>query len=172
MLQRVGLAQALMGDPDVVVLDEPMSGLDPMGRREVRDLIFELRDQGKTVFFSTHILSDATRLCDRVAILVRGQLRDVGPLGALLDPKVHRVEVAWTAPSEQLARLRAVTTGSHEETSEGHVFRTDASEAARAFVQAVVMAGGEILQLTPHRQTLEELFVSEAARDDAQAGVR
>ncbi len=93
MLQRLGLAQALVNDPELVVLDEPMSGLDPIGRKEIRDLIAQLRSDGKTVFFSTHILSDVEMLCDRCAILVRGQLRDVGPLDRLLSPKLLHTEV-------------------------------------------------------------------------------
>jgi ABC-2 type transport system ATP-binding protein len=161
MLQRAGLAQALMGDPELVVLDEPMSGLDPIGRKEVRDLILDLRAAGKTVFFSTHILSDATMLCDRVAIIVQGRLRDVGPLGQLLSPQVRRVEVVWRAPEEGQSGLREHE-GEHETTSEGEVMRTDREEVAQAFIAAVVAAGGEVLQVTPQRQTLEELFVEDA----------
>ena len=85
MLQRVGLAQAMMGDPDLLVLDEPMSGLDPIGRKEVRDLIAEQRDRGKTIFFSTHILPDVEQLCDRVAIIVRGAVRRVGALDEMRE---------------------------------------------------------------------------------------
>jgi ABC-2 type transport system ATP-binding protein len=161
MLQRAGLAQALMGDPELVVLDEPMSGLDPIGRKEVRDLILELRAAGKTVFFSTHILSDATMLCDRVAIIVQGRLRDVGPLGELLSPQVRRVEVVWRADPEKCAALREHA-GEHETTSEGEVMRTENEDVAQAFVAAVVAAGGQVVQVTPHRQTLEELFVADA----------
>lgn len=161
MMQRAGLAQALMGSPELVVLDEPMSGLDPLGRKEVRDLIFELRDRGTTVFFSTHILNDATMLCDRVAIVVRGELRDVGPLGDLLDPVVKSVDVVWTAPDLVKARLREHG-GEHEATSEGEVMRTTDPIQAQAFIRAVVDAGGELIQVHRHRQSLEELFVSEA----------
>jgi ABC-2 type transport system ATP-binding protein len=168
MLQRAGLAQALMGDPDLVVLDEPMSGLDPLGRKEVRDLIFELRDQGKTVFFCTHILADASRLCDRVAIIVRGKLRDVGPLGELLDPRVDSVDIVWEHDEEeQRARLRAHE-GEHRATSEGEVLTVAGQAEADAFVAAVVGAGGHVRQLLPHRQGLEDLFVSEAAKEDPE----
>jgi ABC-2 type transport system ATP-binding protein len=162
MLQRAGLAQALMGDPELVVLDEPMSGLDPIGRKEVRDLLLELKEQGKTVFFSTHILSDATMLCDRVAIIVRGKLRDVGPLGELLSPQVRRVEVVWRPANGETAALREHA-GQHETTSEGEVMRTDDPEVANAFIEAVVKAGGTVVQVTPQRQTLEELFVQDAS---------
>ena len=170
MLQRAGLAQALMGDPDLVVLDEPMSGLDPLGRKEVRDLIFELRDQGKTVFFSTHILADATMLCDRVAIIVRGRLRDVGPLGELLSPKIQSIDVVWRADAEPVRTRLREHAGEHETTSEGEVMRTDDSDLADAFIKAVVSEGGSILQVSPHRQSLEELFVHEAQHDDEPGG--
>lgn len=166
MLQRAGLAQALMGDPELVVLDEPMSGLDPLGRKEVRDLILELRDRGKTVFFSTHILSDATMLCDRVAIIVRGRLRDVGRLGELLNPRVQSVEVMWEAEASVAAGLRALA-GVHEEKAEGNIFRTERADAADAFVKAVIEGEGRILQVQRHRQSLEELFVSEVAAGEA-----
>src|SRR5438067_8247385 len=93
MLQRAGIAQAILHDPKVVFLDEPMSGLDPMGRREVRSLIEELKEEGKTVFFSTHILSDAEALCDRVAVLHKGQLRAVGAVSALTASASNKVEL-------------------------------------------------------------------------------
>ena len=93
MLQRIGLAQALVGDPELVVLDEPMSGLDPIGRKEIRDLIVSLKAEGRTVFFSTHILPDAELICDRCAIVVGGTLRDVGPLDALLNPRLLHTEI-------------------------------------------------------------------------------
>ncbi|PYX85760.1 MAG: ABC transporter [Acidobacteria bacterium] len=95
MLQRVGIAQAILHDPKVVFLDEPMSGLDPMGRREVRDLIEQLKKEGKTVFFSTHILSDAEALCDRVAIIHLGELRGVGVVADLTSSMQDRVEIVW-----------------------------------------------------------------------------
>jgi len=164
MMQRAGLAQALRGQPDRVVFDEPMSGLDPIGRKMVRELMLELRDQGTTVFFSTHILGDASMICDRVGILVQGTLRDVGPLGALLSPKVHHVDVVWRLDdAAAAAELRAAATaGRHQPTSEGEVYVAPDPDDAHAFVAAVVGAGGRVLQVTPHRQTLEELFVAEA----------
>jgi ABC-2 type transport system ATP-binding protein len=167
MLQRAGLAQALMGEPDVVVLDEPMSGLDPIGRKEVADLVLELRDRGTTVFFSTHILGDATRLCDRVGIIVKGKLRDVGPLGELLDPKIDSVDVIWEAADEEVAARLREHPGRHRATSEGQVLTVADEAAADAFVAAVVTAGGRVRQILAHRQSLEELFVAEAAKEDA-----
>ncbi|MGB7642499.1 MAG: ABC transporter ATP-binding protein, partial [Terriglobales bacterium] len=99
MLQRVGLAQAILHDPKVVFLDEPMSGLDPLGRREVREMIQQMRNEGKTVFFSTHILSDAEALCDRVAIIYQGELRGVGAVAQLTSQARRRVEIIFCAPS-------------------------------------------------------------------------
>src|SRR5437588_3675425 len=93
MVQRLGLAQALVGDPETVILDEPMSGLDPIGRKDVRDLILGLRAEGRTVLFSTHILSDVEAICDRVAIMVDGRLTDCGSLSELLSPGVRSVEI-------------------------------------------------------------------------------
>src|SRR5690242_15334396 len=95
MLQRVGIAQAVLHEPEIVFLDEPMSGLDPLGRREVRDFIQSLNREGKTIFFSTHILSDAEALCDRVAVLHRGELRGVGVVAELVSQKHGQVEVVW-----------------------------------------------------------------------------
>ena len=162
MLQRVGLAQALLGDPDLVILDEPMSGLDPIGRRQVRELMLELRDRGKTVFFSTHILADADLLCDRVAIIVKGKLRDVGPLGELLSPKVLRVEVLWAGSGEPRERLLADFPGDHRSHSEGELFVAASEAEAAAFVAALLAAGARLIRVTPQRETLEELFVREA----------
>src|SRR5262249_8625661 len=99
MLQRAGLEQALMNDPELVVLDEPMSGLDPIGRKEVRDLILELRDQGKTVFFSTHILSDVEAITDRVAIIARGQLQALGTPAELVSRSLQGFEITVRLPA-------------------------------------------------------------------------
>jgi ABC-2 type transport system ATP-binding protein len=164
MLQRVGLAQALMGDPELVVLDEPMSGLDPIGRREVRELILELRAQGKTVFFSTHILADANLLCDRVGIIVKGKLRDVGPLGALLSPKVLQIEVLWQGSEDLRGELRAAFArdDGHQTSSEGQIFVAREQAELDRFVAAVIAGGGEISSVTPQRETLEELFVRDS----------
>ena len=170
MLQRAGLAQALMGDPDLIVLDEPMSGLDPIGRKEVRDIILSLRARGKTVFFSTHILSDATLLCDRVAILVGGELRDTGPLGTLLDPQVDAVEVLWQGDDSLAARIEAGV-GTHERTSEGRLARVADLEQANTVIARVVEGGGRVLHAIPHRESLEDLFVHEAQRPTPRAGV-
>ena len=106
MLQRVGIAQAIIGDPKVVFLDEPMSGLDPIGRREVRNLILQLKREGKTIFFSTHILNDVETLCDRIAILNRGMVIGSGTLNELFDQEVSHMEVVTSGiPADRLREL-------------------------------------------------------------------
>ncbi len=109
MLQRVGIAQAVLHEPEVVFLDEPMSGLDPIGRREMRDFIQGLNDEGKTIFFSTHILSDAEALCDRVAVLNQGELRGTGVVADLIAANRGRMEIIWQgdASVEAIERLGA-----------------------------------------------------------------
>ncbi len=157
MQQRLGIAQALVSDPAFVVLDEPMSGLDPIGRKEVRDLMLELKRRGKTVFFSTHILPDVETLCDRVGIILGGRLRDVGRLGELLSARVRSIELTAVVPDgarEALARGRAIARDGATLTV---VF--DDQGAADAAVRAVVAADGRVVSLTPDRETLEDFFL-------------
>src|SRR5947208_15862669 len=117
MLQRVGLAQAILHDPKIVILDEPMSGLDPVGRREVRDIILELKRDGKTVMFSTHILSDAEMLCDRVGVIVGGKLRGMGAPEQLVDVKTQGMEILFELPdgglSAEKIRVKAARSGAN-----------------------------------------------------------
>jgi ABC-2 type transport system ATP-binding protein len=156
MQQRLGIAQALVGDPAFVVLDEPMSGLDPVGRREMRDVILELKRRGKTVFFSTHILPDVEALCDRVGVIIGGKLRDVGKLDALLSESVRSVEAIFMG-----AGATGPFPGATLVAREGdRVVFTFADEAsADAAVRAVVAAGGRVASLTAHRETLEDFLM-------------
>ena len=157
MQQRLGIAQALVSEPALVVLDEPMSGLDPIGRREMRDLILELKRRGTTVFFSTHILPDVETLCDRVGVIVQGRLRDVGRLGELLSARVKSVELTADLPADRRAALGAGRVISQEREQVTVVF--DDPGAADAAVAAVLAAGGRLVALTPHRETLEDFFL-------------
>jgi len=162
MVQRLALAQALVGDPRIAILDEPMSGLDPIGRKDVRDLILQLRDEGRTVLFSTHILSDVEAICDRVGILVEGRLTDCGALADLVAPGARAVElVVENAPPDLVARLQQDGTRVlQRDRATVLTFRDEGR--ARAALSAAVSSGATIVSLTPHRRSLEELFVSRA----------
>jgi ABC-2 type transport system ATP-binding protein len=157
MVQRAGLAQALVNDPDLVILDEPMSGLDPIGRRLVRDLILGLRKAGKTVFFSTHILSDAEALCDRVGVLRGGRLVKVGALGELLRLDVAHMEVFVSGIEPGTPGLEGTR---HERVGDRLRLEVDERHLGRA-VAAVEAAGGRVLSVQPVRQTLEDYFLRE-----------
>jgi ABC-2 type transport system ATP-binding protein len=160
MLQRVGLAQSLVNDPEIVFLDEPMSGLDPVGRREVRDLIASLRDQGKTVFMCSHILSDIEVLCDRVAILKGGRLAQVGYLDELRqrpeDP--HQMEVLATG-ADAATLKQFLPEGVITPTPRGlRIEISDEHEIEKVLV-ALRKAGGKVISIQPIKQSLEELFL-------------
>jgi ABC-2 type transport system ATP-binding protein len=158
MLQRAGLAQALINDPEFVVLDEPMSGLDPMGRRLARNLILHLRDSGKTVLFSTHILSDAETLCDRVGVLRGGKLLRVGALGEMLRLDASHLEVWMTPGRANLVDFAGVLTSRMV----GDRVRLEIEETALArVVTAIEERGGHVLGVVPVRETLEDYFVRE-----------
>jgi ABC-2 type transport system ATP-binding protein len=169
MLQRVGIAQAIVHDPRLVLLDEPMSGLDPVGRREVRDLVQELHDEGKTIFFSTHILGDAETLCDRVAVLNKGELRGVGIVDDLVREVKGDVEVVWTG-TQAVAAIEALGTRSK---MAGDVLRAVLPEAKLdQALDALRQNGARLTSVTPVRATLEDYFLSRIgdASDVAKVG--
>jgi len=159
MIQRVGIAQALINDPEVVFLDEPMSGLDPIGRREVRDLILGLKAEGKTVFLSSHILNDIETLCDKVAILNRGRLVGAGLLRDLISREVSHVEIiVERANLEQLSRaLDPKLTASQVGTTVK--IELDAEAALTEVVTEIERVGGKIVSVNPVRQTMEDYFI-------------
>jgi ABC-2 type transport system ATP-binding protein len=169
MLQRVGIAQAILHDPKLVFFDEPMSGLDPMGRREVRDLMEQLKQEGKTVFFSTHILSDAEALCDRVAIIHQGELRGVGAVADLTSSVHGKVEIVWqgtTVPSS----LRALGGECHVT---GDTVRAVLSEANQdAAIEALRRERLRLTSVIPVRTSLEDYFVQKLQPAEAVAGVK
>jgi len=167
MLQRVGIAQAILHDPRVVFFDEPMSGLDPMGRREVRDLMVQLKREGKTVFFSTHILSDAEALCNRVAIINKGELQGVGTVAELTSSSVGRVELIWRGTSVPAA-LRAI---SAECDVTGDTVRAVIPESSQdAALEALRRDRLSLLSLTPVRTSLEDYFIQKLQPAQAMAG--
>ncbi len=163
MVQRAGLAQALMNDPALVILDEPMSGLDPVGRRLVRNLILDLRKSGRTVLFSTHILSDAETLCDRVAVLKAGRLVDVGPLDRILNLDVSHLEILLTGVGAALE-----IKGVRARQAVGERWKLEIDESALgATVSAIEQAGGRVLSVLPVRQSLEDYFFKEIEEKEA-----
>jgi len=166
MLQRAGIAQAILHDPKVVFLDEPMSGLDPMGRREVRNLIEQLKSAGKTVFFSTHILSDAEALCDRVAILHQGTLRGVGAVEELTSGIGAQVEVVWAGTSVPPA-LTGVGAESH---IAGDTVRALLPSAQQdAAIEALRQEKLRLIAITPVRVSLEDYFMAQLSEDRPDA---
>lgn len=164
MIQRIGVAQALVNDPDLVVLDEPMSGLDPMGRKDVRDIILDLKARGKTVFFSSHILQDVEMICDRVAIVIQGQLRSLGPLSSLLQGPSDKVEVTVKGLSEAAVTALSAFATAHHLLAEGASFVVNHASDVDAFIDRAHQAGGRIQSVTPQHLSLEDLFVAEARR--------
>ena len=160
MVQRVGIAQAIQHDPELVILDEPMSGLDPIGRREVRDLILSLRNAGTTVFFSSHILQDAEMLCDRVAILREGRLRSVGRLGELVSDRVRWFEVGVTGAREATLPAEVVSCE-----GDRRLLRVPDVQSLTRLLAAVADSGGQVVSVWPRRDTLEDLFLREVGHD-------
>lgn len=158
MLQRVGIAQALVHDPQVVFLDEPMSGLDPIGRKEIRDLIRRLQGEGKTVFMNTHILSDVEMLCDRVAIIVKGRIRWEGSPHAIGSD--DEAEVVLTGvPVDEAERLAArLGTGFHA-AGERVELRVPHKEVSQ-LVAPMLARGAQLVSVTPHRASLESIFLT------------
>src|ERR1700752_4297416 len=168
MLQRVGVAQAILHEPKVVFFDEPMSGLDPMGRREVRDLMEQLKAEDKTVFFSTHILPDAEALCDRVGVIHLGELRGVGAVEDLTSTVQGKVEVIWQG-TQIPASMKALGAECHVT---GDTVRAVVPEHQQdAAIDALRRERIRLISLTPVRTSLEEYFVEKTRRADSTAGV-
>jgi ABC-2 type transport system ATP-binding protein len=164
MLQRVGIAQALINDPLLVILDEPMSGLDPIGRRDVRDIILRLREQGKTVFFSSHILPDVEMICDRVGILAKGELKAIGPVSDLIgseNENDHRVEIQVAGATEGLWE-KANRLGGAVNEQGGVTLITMANQRSAAELLGYIQSDkGRLVSFVPHKRSLEDVFLEE-----------
>jgi ABC-2 type transport system ATP-binding protein len=173
MIQRVGLAQALLNDPDVVFLDEPMSGLDPLGRRDVRDLILRLRDRGATVFFSSHILPDAEAICSRAGILAGGRLVASGTLAEMVPFRIKGWDVVFANLSASAAQalrdcgatVTMISADRGHATLSRPVPPDDLVARARA-------SGAELVSLNPVRDTLEDFFVAKVQGTERQSGLQ
>ena len=158
MLQRIGLAQALINDPILVILDEPMSGLDPVGRSQIRQIILHLKEQGKSVLFSSHILADVEMICDRVALIVRGELRQVGALNSFYPGGTREIEIVAARVSVDPLR-RA---GFDAVDLDGSVLvRVKDEEARDRAISEILAQKGQILSVIPQRESLEDVFARE-----------
>jgi len=165
MLQRVGLAQSLINDPDIVFLDEPMSGLDPVGRREIRELIAGLRDKGTTVFMSTHILSDIEALCDEVAILRNGKLAAAGNLSDLLTAdagsRILEISVQGVEAEAIREKIEFIAGATLTPKPNGAGIQVLDESDIEAVLEITRDQGGRLASIQPVKQSLEELFVKE-----------
>ena len=162
MLQRTALAAALVADPELLILDEPMSGLDPVGRKEVRDIILDDRRAGRTIFFSTHILADVETICDRVTVLRQGEAVVSGKLRDLLRGDVLRTEIVLAGENTAFeGKMRAAGHGAHHRV--GHlVIEIQGAEKVGDVLRAALSDGLSVVEVTPRRETLEDLFLRQA----------
>ena len=164
MMQRIGLAQALLHDPELLVLDEPMSGLDPIGRKEVRDLLLEQRERGKTLLFTSHILSDVELLCDRVVIMQQGEITSEGQVHDLLETAGRQVEIRLSGASQALKDSLG-SRGTIVDDGAGHLtLRVEGQKAVEEVIRISNAAGARLDAMIPERQTLENLFLKNAGR--------
>jgi ABC-2 type transport system ATP-binding protein len=170
MLQRVGIAQALINDPELVIFDEPMSGLDPLGRRDVRAMILRLRDRGCTVFFSSHVLSDAEALCSRVAILAKGRLVTTGRLTEILAFQAHGWELVVSHVPDALVAMLGSRARRVVRISEGrYALEVPLDPPPERLVAELAGAGARLVSLNPLRETLEDFFVQQVTGEEAMA---
>jgi ABC-2 type transport system ATP-binding protein len=174
MMQRLGLAQALLHDPELVILDEPMSGLDPMGRMEVRNLIRELKTAGKTVFFSSHIISDVEALCDRVIMLQKGRKVAEGTVEEMVGKEIQYVEVVLSpCPPAGWFERAGLASANGLAQGDAYVMRTRDLEEANDWADRARKAGGRVYSLVPVKKRLEDIYVEQVGgggRGDGHVG--
>lgn len=177
MLQRIGLGQAILHDPDLVILDEPMTGLDPVGRKEVRDLMLHLRDEGKTVFFSTHILSDVETVCHRVAILHKGKLLRSGTLEELISVNTQYVDMIWNGATEGLLNILSRRQLKWERSGDSLYMKFEPlaaespnqfQERMNQFVAEALATGSRLTTLSPKRESLEDIFLKQIGPSESR----
>jgi len=164
MLQRVGIAQALINDPQVLILDEPMSGLDPYGRKEMRDIILACKEQNKTVIFSSHILSDVEMLCDRAAIILNGDLKDIVDVADILGREIRHWEVTSRKVDDNLRRYFEEKGAQFIMTHDLVMGKFNEKSMAKEFMTELNSNGLEIMSFIPHRESLEDIFVKYTAK--------
>ncbi len=168
MVQRLGIAQALINDPDLVFLDEPMSGLDPLGRREVREVILRLKERKKTVFFSTHILSDAETLCDRVAVLNHGRLQGCGELISILRLGVTTTELVLEAPSAQVMAELMPCASSVTRTGERVRLEIPDESKVQRSLEIILRGKAKVISMNPVKRSLEDYFLQKVGAEEVE----
>ena len=166
MTQRLGFCQALLHEPELIILDEPFSGLDPIGRKDIRDLLLEQKAQGKTLLLTSHVLSDVELLSERVAIVRQGRIVAYGALDELLRPEVRRVEIELADVNAELqAQLERAVTQVRKLDDHVTLAVVEGDESVPALLKTAIAAGARVLAVTPHRETLEDLFVRKAVAE-------
>lgn len=158
MIQRIGLAQSLIHDPELLILDEPFSGLDPIGRKELRDIILSLKDNGKTIFFSSHILQDMELIVDKVGIILEGETRKEGKLSELISRSVHNYEIVFTGMEEQAMKENNLDCIPRDK---NFILRAETNEETNRLIGIINRGNGKILSVTPAKMTLEDIFLKE-----------
>ncbi|MFO7889480.1 MAG: ABC transporter ATP-binding protein [bacterium] len=163
MVQRLALAQALVNEPDILILDEPMSGLDPVGRKDFRDLIINLKSEGKTIFFSSHILSDAEMIADRVAMINKGQLIKIDTLDEIVYEQTSCVEITFSLSAEELSKL-PINKNKVVRHGDTMLITVSGKDEVRESIEKIVGLKGEIISVIPRRNRLEDVFIKELGR--------
>lgn len=161
MRQRLGFAVALVGDPDLLILDEPMSGLDPLGRRSIRDLILMMREEKKTIFFSSHVLGDVEQICDRIGILVEGKLTVQGRLDELLTRQIDQVEIIAAGLAETTVNEIRDKSANARVSEAGNHFYVNDPNLANEVVKIIHAEGGTLIEYNPIKESLEDYFIRE-----------
>ena len=166
MLQRVGIAQALVNDPELLILDEPMSGLDPIGRKEIRDIIINFGKRGKTVIFSSHILSDVEMICDRVAMIMGGELKATGPTDAVLDQGAKEWEIEYSGPDLALDREIEGSSCLIEQKGDKQIIKIYEEKLAYQVMDMIRASKGRMISFNPKRTGLESMYASKVGVND------
>lgn len=163
MIQRLGFAQALINDPDILILDEPLSNLDPIGRKDMRDIILELKEKGRTIFFSSHILSDAELVADRVGFISQGKLTKTGALDELVTDQNAGSEITFTLDSDKQDKLKKLL---EDSVSQGDkiMIREHDQKKLNTNIRQIIDAGGTILSVVAQKRSLEDIFMDQVGR--------
>ena len=165
-MQRIGVCQALLHEPELLILDEPFSGLDPIGRKDIRDILLEQREQGKTLLFTSHVLSDVEMLCNRVGIIKQGIMTAYGSLAELLRPEVRRVEIEIAGVNAEQRKVLEAASVSVRDLHERVVVTVEGDEQVPRILKIALDANAHVMAVIPHRETLEDLFIREAMTDE------